>query len=299
MFQLLGPVFLGILVILVLLLIVRNIRVVQQANAYVIERLGAYSATWEVGLHIKIPFIERVAKVVTLKEQVADFPPQPVITKDNVTMQIDTVVYFQITDPKLYTYGVEQPMLAIESLSATTLRNIIGDLDLDQCLTSRDIINSKMRVILDEATDPWGIKVHRVELKNIIPPREIQDAMEKQMKAERERREAILRAEGEKRAAILEAEGEKESAILRADAKKQQQILEAEGEAEAILTVQKATAEGIRLINEVTPSEAVIKLRALEAFAAAANGQATKIIIPSEIQGLAGLAEGIVEAVKQ
>lgn len=299
MFQLLGPVFLGILVILVLLLIVRNIRVVQQANAYVIERLGAYSATWEVGLHIKIPFIERVAKVVTLKEQVADFPPQPVITKDNVTMQIDTVVYFQITDPKLYTYGVEQPMLAIESLSATTLRNIIGDLDLDQCLTSRDIINSKMRVILDEATDPWGIKVHRVELKNIIPPREIQDAMEKQMKAERERREAILRAEGEKRAAILEAEGEKESAILRADAKKQQQILEAEGEAEAILTVQRATAEGIRLINEVTPSEAVIKLRALEAFAAAANGQATKIIIPSEIQGLAGLAEGIVEAVKQ
>lgn len=299
MFQLLGPVFLGILVILVLLLIVRNIRVVQQANAYVIERLGAYSTTWEVGLHIKIPFIERVAKVVTLKEQVADFPPQPVITKDNVTMQIDTVVYFQITDPKLYTYGVEQPMLAIESLSATTLRNIIGDLDLDQCLTSRDIINSKMRVILDEATDPWGIKVHRVELKNIIPPREIQDAMEKQMKAERERREAILRAEGEKRAAILEAEGEKESAILRADAKKQQQILEAEGEAEAILTVQRATAEGIRLINEVTPSEAVIKLRALEAFAAAANGQATKIIIPSEIQGLAGLAEGIVEAVKQ
>lgn len=287
-----------LLIILILLIIIKNVRVVQQASAYVIERLGAYSTTWGVGLHVKIPFIERVAKVVSLKEQVADFPPQPVITKDNVTMQIDTVVYFQITDPKLYTYGVEQPMLAIESLSATTLRNIIGDLDLDQCLTSRDIINSKMRVILDEATDPWGIKVHRVELKNIIPPREIQDAMEKQMKAERERRESILRAEGEKRAAILEAEGEKESAILRADAKKQQQILEAQGEAEAILTVQKATAEGLRLINEAAPSEAAIKLRALEAFAAAADGKATKIIIPSEIQGLAGLAEGLVESVK-
>ena len=287
-----------LLIILILLIIIKNVRVVQQASAYVIERLGAYSTTWSVGLHVKIPFIERVAKVVSLKEQVADFPPQPVITKDNVTMQIDTVVYFQITDPKLYTYGVEQPMLAIESLSATTLRNIIGDLDLDQCLTSRDIINSKMRVILDEATDPWGIKVHRVELKNIIPPREIQDAMEKQMKAERERRESILRAEGEKRAAILEAEGEKESAILRADAKKQQQILEAQGEAEAILTVQKATAEGLRLINEAAPSEAAIKLRALEAFAAAADGKATKIIITSEIQGLAGLAEGLVESVK-
>ena len=294
-----GPVFIGILIILILLLIIRNIRVVQQANAYVIERLGAYSTTWGVGLHIKIPFIERVAKVVSLKEQVADFLPQPVITKDNVTMQIDTVVYFQITDPKLYTYGVEQPMLAIESLSATTLRNIIGDLELDQCLTSRDIINSKMRSILDEATDPWGIKVNRVELKNIIPPREIQDAMEKQMKAERERREAILRAEGEKRAAILTAEGEKESAILRADAKKQEQILEAQGEAEAILTVQKATAEGIRLLNEACPPDAVIKLRALEAFTAAADGKATKIIIPSEIQGLAGLAEGIVESVKE
>ena len=297
--EFIGPALLVILVILALLLIVRNIRVVQQANAYVIERLGAYSTTWSVGLHIKIPFIERVAKVVSLKEQVADFPPQPVITKDNVTMQIDTVVYFQITDPKLYTYGIEQPMLAIENLSATTLRNIIGDLELDQCLTSRDIINSKMRSILDEATDPWGIKVNRVELKNIIPPREIQDAMEKQMKAERERREAILRAEGEKRAAILEAEGEKESAILRADAKKQQQILEAEGEAEAILTVQRATAEGIRLINESVPSEAVIKIKALEAFAAAADGKATKIIIPSQIQSLAGLAEGLVEAVKQ
>ena len=297
--EFIGPALLVILVILALLLIVRNIRVVQQANAYVIERLGAYSTTWSVGLHIKIPFIERVAKVVSLKEQVADFLPQPVITKDNVTMQIDTVVYFQITDPKLYTYGIEQPMLAIENLSATTLRNIIGDLELDQCLTSRDIINSKMRSILDEATDPWGIKVNRVELKNIIPPREIQDAMEKQMKAERERREAILRAEGEKRAAILEAEGEKESAILRADAKKQQQILEAEGEAEAILTVQRATAEGIRLINESVPSEAVIKIKALEAFAAAADGKATKIIIPSQIQSLARLAEGLVDAVKQ
>ena len=299
MFEFLGPILVVILIILVLLLIIRNIRVVQQANAYVIERLGAYSTTWTVGLHIKIPFVERVAKVVSLKEQVADFLPQPVITKDNVTMQIDTVVYFQITDPKLYTYGVEQPMLAIESLSATTLRNIIGELELDQCLTSRDIINSKMRSILDEATDPWGIKVNRVELKNIIPPREIQDAMEKQMKAERERREAILRAEGEKRAAILEAEGEKESAILRADAKKQQQILEAQGEAEAILTVQRATAESIRLINEATPSDGVIKLRALEAFAAAANGQATKIIIPSQIQGIAGLAEGVIQSVKE
>ena len=247
---------------------------------------------------MKLPFIERVARRVSLKEQVADFPPQPVITKDNVTMQIDTVVYFQITDPKLYTYGIEQPMVAIETLSATTLRNIIGDLELDQCLTSRDIINSKMRVILDEATDPWGIKVNRVELKNILPPREIQSAMEKQMKAERERREAILRAEGEKRAAILEAEGEKESAILRADAKKQQQILEAEGQAAAILAVQKATADGIRLLNEAAPSDPVLRLRALEAFAAAADGKATKIIIPSEIQGVAGLAQGIVESVK-
>ena len=239
-----------ILVVVAILIIVRNIRIVQQAKAYVIERLGAYKTTWNVGIHLKIPFIERVAKIVSLKEQVADFPPQPVITKDNVTMQIDTVVYFQITDPRLYTYGIEQPMLAIENLSTTTLRNIIGDLELDQCLTSRDHINSKMRSILDEATDPWGIKVNRVELKNILPPKEIQSAMEKQMKAERERREAILRAEGEKRAAILEAEGEKESAILRADAKKQQQILEAEGQAEAILKVQQATAEGIKLINE-------------------------------------------------
>ena len=291
--------FIIALIVIVLLIIVRNIRVVQQANAYVIERLGAYSTTWTVGLHVKIPFIERVAKVVTLKEQVADFLPQPVITKDNVTMSIDTVVYFQITDPKLYTYGIEQPMMAIENLTATTLRNIIGDLELDQCLTSRDIINSKMRSILDEATDPWGIKVNRVELKNIVPPREIQDAMEKQMKPERERRESILKAEGEKKAAILEAEGARESAILRADAKKQQQILEAQGEAEAILAVQKATAEGIRLINESIPSDAVIKLKAIEAFAAAANGQATKIIIPSEIQGLVGLASGLVESAKE
>ncbi len=297
----LGPstVVLAIVVILILVILVKNIRVVPQAKAFIIERLGAYSTTWNVGLHLKVPFIERVAKQVSLKEQVADFPPQPVITKDNVTMQIDTVVFFQITDPKLYTYGIEHPMVAIENLSATTLRNIIGDLELDQCLTSRDIINSKMRAILDEATDPWGIKVNRVELKNILPPKEIQNAMEKQMKAERERREAILRAEGEKKSAILTAEGEKESAILRADAKKQQQILEAEGEAEAILKVQTATAEGIRRINEACPTEAVIKLRALEAFTAAANGRATKIIIPSELQGLAGLATGILEAVKE
>ena len=288
----------GLVALIIIVILVRCIRVVQQAKAYVIERLGAYKTTWNVGLHFKLPFIERVAKVVSLKEQVADFPPQPVITEDNVTMQIDTVVYFQITDPKLYTYGIERPIVAIENLSATTLRNIIGDLELDQCLTSRDVINTKMRAILDEATDPWGIKVNRVELKNILPPREIQNAMEKQMKAERERREAILRAEGEKKSAILTAEGEKESAILRADAKKQAQILEAQGEAEAILTVQRATAEGIKLINEATPTDPVIKLKALEAFAAAANGRATKIIIPSEIQGLAGLAEGIVEAVK-
>ena len=287
-----------IVIILILLILASNIRVVQQSRAYVIERLGAFQTVWGVGLHFKIPFIERVVKNVSLKEQVVDFPPQPVITKDNVTMQIDTVIYFQITDPKLYTYGVEQPMSAIENLTATTLRNIIGDLELDQCLTSRDIINTKMRAILDEATDPWCIKVNRVELKNILPPKEIQNAMEKQMKAERERREAILRAEGEKRAAILEAEGEKESAILRADAKKQQQILEAEGEAEAILKVQSATAEGIRRINEASPTEAVIKIKALEAFTAAANGRATKIIIPSEIQGLAGLAEGVISTVK-
>ena len=273
------------IILIALVILVRNIRIVPQAQAYVITRLGAYKTTWGVGLHLKIPFIESVAKRLSLKEQVADFPPQPVITKDNVTMQIDTVVYYQITDPKLYTYGIEQPILAIENLSATTLRNLIGDLELDQCLTSRDIVNTKMRQILDEATDPWGIKVNRVELKNILPPKEIQSAMEKQMKAERERREAILRAEGEKRSAILTAEGEKESAILRADAKKQEQILEAQGRAEAILTVQRATAEGIRLINESMPSDAVIKLKSLEAFAAAADGRATKIIIPSEIQG--------------
>ena len=282
-----------VLILLVLVIIVRNIRIVQQSKVMIIERLGKYQATWGTGIHVKIPFFERVAKNISLKEQVADFPPQPVITKDNVTMQIDTVIYFQITDPKLYTYGIEHPMVAIENLSATTLRNIIGDLELDQCLTSRDLINGKMRTILDEATDPWGIKVNRVELKNILPPREIQSAMEKQMKAERGHRQAP-----EKRAPILEAEGEKESAILRADAKKQQQILEAEGEAEAILKVQTATAEGIRLINESMPSEAVLKIKALEAFAAAANGKATKIIIPSEIQGIAGLAEGVVQSVK-
>ena len=292
-----GYIVLAAIAAILIFILIKNIRVVQQARAFVIERLGAYSTTWKVGLHIKIPFIERVAKVVSLKEQVVDFPPQPVITKDNVTMQIDTVLYFEITDPKLYTYGVEHPMTAIENLTATTLRNIIGDLELDQTLTSRDIINTKMRVILDEATDPWGIKVNRVELKNILPPREIQDAMEKQMKAERERRESILRAEGEKKSAILIAEGERESSILRADAKKQSQILEAEGEAEAILKVQEAVAEGIRRINESAPSEQVIKIRALEAFKEAANGKATKIIIPSEIQGLAGLATAFKEIV--
>lgn len=290
-------VVLGILLFL-LIIVVLNIKIVPQSKAYVIERLGTYHATWETGLHVKIPFLERVAKVVSLKEQVADFPPQPVITKDNVTMQIDTVIFFQITDAKLYTYGVERPISAIENLTATTLRNIIGEMELDHTLTSRDTINAKIRGILDEATDPWGIKVNRVELKNILPPKEIQSAMEKQMKAERERREAILRAEGEKRSAILTAEGEKESAILRADAKKQEQILEAQGRAEAILTVQRATAEGIRLINESMPSDAVIKLKSLEAFAAAADGRATKIIIPSEIQGVAALAAGLVESVK-
>ena len=285
-----GPVFIGILIILILLLIIRNIRVVQQANAYVIERLGAYSTTWGVGLHIKIPFIERVAKVVSLKEQVADFDPQPVITKDNVTMQIDTVIYFQITDPKLYTYGVEYPMSAIENLTATTLRNIIGDLELDQSLTSRDTINAKMRSILDEATDPWGIKVNRVELKNILPPREIQNAMEKQMKAERERRESILQAEGQKASQILVAEGEKQSAILKADAQKQARIMQAEGEATAILKVQQAMADSLKLLNEAAPNDQVIKLKALEALEKVADGKATKLIIPSEIQGLAGLA---------
>lgn len=292
-----GIIITSIIIIIIAAILIKNIRVVQQAKAFVIERLGAYSTTWTVGLHFKIPFIERVAKIVSLKEQVVDFPPQPVITKDNVTMQIDTVLYFQITDPKMYTYGVEHPLTAIENLSATTLRNIIGELELDQTLTSRDIINSKMRSILDEATDPWGIKVNRVELKNILPPREIQDAMEKQMKAERERRESILKAEGEKKSAILIAEGEKESAILRADAQKQTHILEAEGQAQAIIKVQQATAEGIRLLNEAGASEEVIKLRALEAFQAAADGKATKIIIPSEIQGLAGLATAFKEIV--
>ncbi len=289
----------GFLVLIVLLILVRNIRIVQQANAFVIERLGAYHTTWNVGLHIKIPFIDHVVRKVSLKEQVADFLPQPVITKDNVTMQIDTVIYYQITDPKLFTYGIENPSVAIENLSATTLRNIIGALELDQCLTSRDIINTRMRSILDDATDPWGIKVNRVELKNILPPREIQMAMEKQMKAERERRESILRAEGEKTSMILQAEGEKESQILRADAKKQQHIIEAEGEAEAILKIQKAVADGIKLINEANPSDAVIKLNALEAFGKVADGKSTKIIIPSEIQGLAGLASGLVESVKE
>ncbi len=292
-----GGIFWLIVAVLVIVTIIRNIRVVPQAKACVIERLGAYSTTWNVGLHFKIPFIERIAKTVSLKEQVADFPPQPVITKDNVTMQIDTVIYFQITDPKLYTYGVENPMMAIENLTATTLRNIIGELELDESLTSRDTINAKMQQILDEATDSWGIKVNRVELKNITPPKEIQNAMEKQMKAERERREAILRAEGEKRSAILEAEGEKESAILRADAKKQAEILEAEGKAQAILAINQATAEGLKLLNEAAPTEPIVQLKALEAFQAAANGRATKIIIPSEIQGLAGLATAFKEVV--
>ena len=283
-------IILGVFVILILVLIASNVVVVQQARAYVVERLGAFHSVWGVGLHFKIPFIERIAKKVSLKEQVVDFPPQPVITEDNVTMQIDTVVYFEITDPRLCAYGVEHPMSAIENLTATTLRNIIGDLELDQTLTSRDLINTKMRTILDEATDPWGIKVNRVELKNIIPPREIQDAMEKQMKAERERREAILRAEGEKKSAILVAEGEKQSAILRAEANKEQQILEAAGEAEAIMKVQEALANSIKLLNEAAPSDAVLKIKALEAFQAAADGKATKLIIPSEIQGLAGLA---------
>ena len=288
-----------ILVVLLLILIVSNIVIVQQSRAYVVERLGAFRTVWNVGLHLKVPFIERVAKKVSLKEQVADFAPQPVITKDNVTMQIDTVIYFQITDPKLYTYGVEHPMNAIENLTATTLRNIIGDMELDQSLTSRDTINSRMRSILDEATDPWGIKVNRVELKNIIPPKEIQNAMEKQMKAERERRESILQAEGTKHSQILVAEGEKESAILRADAENQSAILRAQGQAEAILAVQKATAEAKRMLNEACPNDQVIKLKALEAMQKIADGKATKIIIPSELQGLAGLANGLVEAVKE
>ncbi len=290
-----GVVVLVVLILFILLVIVSNIKIVPQAHAYVIERLGAFHAAWGTGLHITIPFIDRIAKRVSLKEQVIDFPPQPVITKDNVTMQIDTVVYFQITDPKLYAYGVENPISAIENLSATTLRNIIGEMELDHTLTSRDVINSKIRVILDEATDPWGIKVNRVELKNIIPPREIQDSMEKQMKAERERRAKILDAEGEKRSAILIAEGEKESAVLRAEAVKETKIREAQGEAEAILSVQRAMADAIKLMNEAHPSEQVIALKSLEAFPAAADGRATKIIVPSTIQGLAGLATSVKE----
>ena len=288
----------AVIVVLLLLILIKNVVIVRQSRAYVIERLGAFHAVWGVGIHFKLPFIERVAKVVSLKEQVVDFAPQPVITKDNVTMQIDTVVFFEITDPKLYTYGVEHPMPAIENLTATTLRNIIGELELDQSLTSRDVINTKMRAILDEATDPWGIKVNRVELKNIIPPREIQDAMERQMKAERERRETLLQAEGQKQSKILVAEGERQSVILRAEAAKEAKIMEAEAQAAAIIKVQEAQAEGLRLLTAAAPSSAVIQLKSLEAFAAAADGKATKIIIPSEIQGIAGLAEGIVEAVK-
>lgn len=285
--------FLFVLIIILLIVLVANIKIVPQAHAYIIERLGGYDATWGVGLHVKIPFIDRIASKVNLKEHVVDFPPQPVITKDNVTMQIDTVVYYQITDPKLYTYGVERPMMAIENLTATTLRNIIGDLELDETLTSRDTVNTKMRSILDEATDPWGIKINRVELKNIMPPEEIQNAMERQMKAERERRESILRAEGEKKSAILTAEGEKESAILRAEAKKEAAIKEAEGNAEAILTVQTAVAEGIKRINEANPSDGYIALKSLESFEKAADGKATKIIVPSEIQNMAGLASAL------
>lgn len=299
------PIILGIVVFL-LIIVVSNIKIVPQAYAYVVERLGAYKATWNTGLHFTVPVIDKVAKKVSLKEQVVDFPPQPVITKDNVTMQIDTIVFFQITDPKLYAYGVERPLSAIENLTATTLRNIIGDLELDHTLTSRDVINTKITASLDLATDKWGIKVNRVELKNIIPPREIQDAMEKQMKAERERRESILKAEGEKRSQILVAEGEKESAILhaqaekesailRAEAVKEQKIREAQGEAEAIMLVQKATADGLRLLNEAAPTSEVIKLKSLEAFEKAADGKATKIIIPSEIQGIAGLVSAVKE----
>ena len=288
-----------VLVVFVLAVIIANIKVVPQAHAYVVERLGAFHASWGTGLHVKIPFLDRIAKKVSLKEQVIDFPPQPVITKDNVTMQIDTVVYFQITDPKLYTYGVENPMSAIENLTATTLRNIIGEMELDHTLTSRDVINSKIRVVLDEATDAWGIKVNRVELKNIVPPAEIQDSMEKQMKAERERRAKILDAEGEKRSAILIAEGQKESAVLRAEAIKETKIREAQGEAEAILSVQKAMADAIKLMNEAAPSDPVIALKSLEAFEKAADGKATKIIIPSNIQSLAGLATSLKELVAE
>ena len=303
-------VIIGILAVIAILIIISNIAVVQQSRAYVIERLGAFQSVWGVGLHFKVPFIDRIARRVSLKEQVLDYPPQPVITKDNVTMQIDTVVYFQITDPKLYAYGVEQPMAAMETLTATTLRNIIGDLELDQTLTSRDVVNTKMRAILDEATDPWGIKVNRVELKNILPPADIQSSMEKQMKAERDRRQSILQAEGQKKSAILIAEGEKESAILRAsaekeaailraEAEKQSAILRADGEAQAILAVQTALADSLALLNEKAPNDQVIKLKAIEAMQKVADGKATKIIIPSEMQGLVGMASGIVETVKE
>jgi len=302
--------FILALILIAFVIVITNIAVVQQSRAYVIERLGAFHTVWGVGLHMKVPFIDRVARRVSLKEQVLDYPPQPVITKDNVTMQIDTVVYFQITDPKLYTYGVEQPMMAMETLTATTLRNIIGDLELDQTLTSRDVVNTKMRAILDEATDPWGIKVNRVELKNILPPADIQNSMEKQMKAERDRRQAILQAEGSKKSAILLAEGERESAILRADAEKQaailkaeaerqSAILKAEGEAEAIRQVQQALADSLEMLNQKAPNDNVLKLKAIEAMQKVADGQATKIIIPSEMQGLVGLANGIVEGVKE
>ena len=298
------------LFIIAFVILISNISVVQQSRAYVIERLGAFHQVWGVGLHFKVPFIDRIARRVSLKEQVLDYPPQPVITKDNVTMQIDTVVYFQITDPKLYAYGVEQPMAAMETLTATTLRNIIGDLELDQTLTSRDVVNTKMRAILDEATDPWGIKVNRVELKNILPPQDIQNSMEKQMKAERDRRQAILQAEGQKKSAILIAEGEKESAILRAsaekeaailraEAEKQAAILRADGEAQAILAVQKAMADSLALLNEKAPNDQVIKLKSIEAMQKIADGKATKIIIPSEMQGLVGMANGIVEGIKE
>ena len=291
------PYVIAILVLLLIVIIIANIKIVPQAHAYVMERLGAYHVTWETGLHVKIPFLDKIAKKVSLKEQVIDFPPQPVITKDNVTMQIDTVVYFQITDPKLYAYGVESPISAIENLSATTLRNIIGDLELDHTLTSRDVINTQIRQILDEATDPWGIKVNRVELKNILPPAEIHDSMEKQMKAERERRAKILEAEGQKRSAVLIAEGEKESAILHAEALKEAKIREAQGEAEAILSVQKALADSIKMLNEANPGEGVIAIKSLEAFEKAADGKATKIIIPSNLQSLAGLATSLKEFV--
>ncbi len=301
--------FVIIVVVLLFILVISNISVVQQSRAYVIERLGAFQNVWGVGLHFKIPFIDRIARRVSLKEQVLDYPPQPVITKDNVTMQIDTVVYFQITDPKLYAYGVEQPMAAMETLTATTLRNIIGDLELGQTLTSRDVVNTKMRAILDEATDPWGIKVNRVELKNILPPADIQSSMEKQMKAERDRRQAILQAEGQKKSAILIAEGEKESAILRAsaekeaailkaEAEKQAAILKADGEAQAIMAVQKALADSLELLNEKAPNEQVVKLKAIQAMEKVADGKATKIIIPSQMQGLVGLANGLMEGVK-